>query len=265
LDRIDLPAIFDEVAEQMRSDLRMARSALGHPGLKGSSFEDTFRKFLRQYLPRTLDVSTGILIDSEGNPPSRQIDVIISDAAKTPILYASGEVRVVPIECVYAVIEVKALLDSNELSRAYENMRSVRRLQKTAYYPLTLLDHSIVAYGQEWDIWPTNFFLFAFDSIALSTLGDALIEMHERDGLPVHQRIDTVCVLDKGLILNRPQKEERLDALPSPGSVLRLVPTERALLLFYTKISNYLNQARLPDFRFSAYTRGVNFLDPTSL
>jgi hypothetical protein len=54
-----LPAIFDEVAEQMRSDLRMARFALQHPGLKGSSFENTFRKFLRQYLPRNLDMSTG--------------------------------------------------------------------------------------------------------------------------------------------------------------------------------------------------------------
>lgn len=95
-----LPAIFDEVAEQMRSDLRIARVALQHPGLKGASFETTFRRFLRQYLPKNLDVSTGVLVDARGNPASRQMDVIISDAAKTPIFYLSGDIRVVPIECV---------------------------------------------------------------------------------------------------------------------------------------------------------------------
>jgi hypothetical protein len=265
LERVDLTSIFDEVAEQMRSDLRMARSALRHSGLKGSAFEETLRRFLRRYLPRTLDVSTGVLIDAQGNPPSRQIDVIISDAAKTPIFYASGEVRVIPIECVYSVIEVKAYVDTNELSRVHENMLSVRRLQKTAYYPLDELDRSVSAYGQEWDIWPVNYFLFAFDSIGLRSLGDALHGLHEHAGLPSHQRIDTVCVLDKGLILNRPRDEERLDALPSPGSVLRLVPSERALLYFYTMITHYLNQAQLPSFRFGAYTREVNFLNPTML
>ena len=167
----------------MRSDLRKARSALSHPGLKGSSFEETFRTFLRQYLPKTLDVSTGIIVDAQGNPPSRQIDVIISDAAKTPILFASGEIRVVPIECVYSVIEVKSFLDTNELKRAYENMRSLRRLEKRAYYPLDVLDYSATTYGRTWDIWPVNFFLFAFDAIDLFTLGNTLIELHERDAL----------------------------------------------------------------------------------
>lgn len=171
----------------------------------------------------------------------------------------------VPIECVYSVIEVKAYLDTNELNRAYENMLSVRRLQKTAYYPQGDVYFPAVMYGQEWGIWQTNFFLFAFDSVGLSTLGNALHEKHERAALPANQRIDSVCVLDKGLILNRPPEEERLDALPTPGSVLRLVPTERALLLFYTMICHYLNQARLPDFRFGAYTRGVEFLNPTGL
>jgi hypothetical protein len=140
------------------------------------------------------------------------------------------------------------------VNRAYENMLSVRRLQKTAYYrgdPLLPLT-SVEVYGQEWEIWPTNFFVFAFDSVQLSTLGDALIEKHERDARPAHQRIDAVCVLDKGLLLNRDLAEGRLDALPTPGSLIRLVPSERALLLFYTMISQYLNQARLPHFRFGA-------------
>jgi hypothetical protein len=260
-----LPAIFDEVAEQMRSDLRMARFALQHPGLKGSSFENTFRKFLRQYLPKNLDVSTGVLVDAQGNPASRQMDVIISDAAKTPIFYLSGDIRVVPIECVYSIIEIKAYLDSNELNRAFQNMLSVRRLQKTAYSPQGDVYFPAIMYGQEWEIWQTNYFLFAFDSIGLAPLADALQEKHAGASLPPHQRIDSVCVLDKGLILNKPLEEEMVEALPSPGSVLRLAPTRRALLMFYVMISKYLNQARMPDFRLGAYVQGVDWIDPTIL
>lgn len=141
--------IFDEVAQQMRSDLKKARSAVQHPGLKGALFEETFRTFLRHYLPKSLDISSGVLVDANGND-SRQIDVIISDAAKTPIFYKSGEVRVIPIECAYAAIEVKAYLDSTELGRVFENMKSVRHLEKKAYYkPDGVIKHRDKLYGKE--------------------------------------------------------------------------------------------------------------------
>jgi hypothetical protein len=116
-----------------------------------------FKRFLRSYLPATLDISTGIIVDSAGRS-SRQIDVIISDAAKTPIFYRSSDNRVVPVEGVYSVIEVKATLDSRELERAFENMKSVRALRKTGY---EIEDGPIVRsntlYGRKWDIWPTNY------------------------------------------------------------------------------------------------------------
>jgi hypothetical protein len=107
---MSVAGIFDKVAKRMRLDMDEAREALSHAGLKGSSFEDIFREFLRKYLPLSLDISTGQIIDSHGGI-TRQLDVIISDTAKTPIFYSKGEVRVIPIECVYAVIEVKAKLD----------------------------------------------------------------------------------------------------------------------------------------------------------
>jgi hypothetical protein len=118
----DVAELFRIVAERMRGDLRLARAALTHPGLRGASFEEAFRSFLRTYLPRTLEVSTGVIVDSVGGY-SRQIDVIISDAARTPVLYAVGETRVVPVECVYMAIKVKAHLNAGvqirRLSRRY--------------------------------------------------------------------------------------------------------------------------------------------------
>jgi hypothetical protein len=250
--------IFDEVAQQMRADLERARKAVQHPGLKGAAFEEVFRTFLRTYLPQALDISTGVLVDSTGGH-SRQLDVIISDAAKTPIFYRSGDMRVIPVEGAYAVIEVKAHLDGEELDRVFQNMRSVRALEKKAYYRrggvLVETDH---LYGREWEIWPVNYFVFAFDSVDLRTLALAIDERHRAEDWPAWSRIDTVCVLDKGVILNQ-GPEGQFDALPEPESRLFVCKTQRALLLFYTLIARYLNQARLPPFRFNDYLGQIAF------
>ena len=250
--------IFDQVADKMRSDLAEARSALEHAGLKGASFEEVFRNFLRTYLPATLDISTGIVVDSAGRS-SRQLDVIISDAAKTPIFYRKGDTRVVPVEGVYSIIEVKANLTAQELEKAFKNMKSVRALKKTAY----VLDdgpirHTKQMYGQGWEIWPTNYFVFAFDSTSLDTLRELLASWYNRDSLPEWSRIDTTCVLNKGVILNQ-DANGYFDALPTPGSLVASYETERALLLFYTLISRYMFQAEMPPFVFTPYVGNLQF------
>jgi hypothetical protein len=229
-----------------------------HPGLKGSSFEEVLRRFLRNYLPRTLDVSTGIIVDSAGRS-SRQIDVIISGAAKTPIFYRSGNTRVVPIEGVYSVIEVKANLTTQELGKAFENMKAVRALRKTGYnIPGGPIVYRKTLYGRGWDIWPTNYFVFAFDSDPLDKLGPLLASWYTKASLPEWSRIDTICVLNKGVILNQ-DTQGNFDALPTPGSIVGYYETERALLLFYTLISRYMFQAEMPPFRFNDYLGKLAF------
>lgn len=255
---MDIVEVFDQVAEKMRSDLAEVRSAVQHSGLKGSSFEEILRRFLISYLPATLDISTGIIVDSSGKT-SRQIDVIVSDAAKTPIFYRSGDTRVVPIEGVYAVIEVKGTLTAQELEKAFENMKSVRALQKTAYIASSgpIINKKLM-YGREWDAWPTNYYVFAFDSAPLGKLGSLLASWYTEESLPEWQRIDTICVLNRGVILN--QCEDGLfDALPSPGSIVGNYETERALLLFYALISRYMFQAEIPPFRFTDYLGKLEF------
>jgi len=253
---MNIAEIFDEVAIQMHSDFEKVRKAVKHPGLKGTSFEETLRIFLKNYLPRSLNVSTGELVDAYGGI-SRQLDVIISDSAKTPIFFRSGDIRVIPVECTYAVIEVKAYLDANELDCVFQNMESVRNLRKTAYVksegPIIHLDN---LYGGEWEIWPTNYYVFVYDSIELTTLVKHINVRHKK--LPEHSRIDTICVLDKGVICNQ-QADGKLDALPQPGSKLFVCETTQSLLLFYTLTSRYFNQARLPNFRFTDYLGKMTF------
>jgi len=256
---MNIAELFEEVANKMRADVEAARKALTHSGLKGAQFEEVFRRFLRDYLPAALDISTGQIVDSTG-AISRQLDVIISDSARTPILYRSSQARVVPAECVYTVIEVKAHLDTRDLDEALTNMDSVRSLQKRAYYsdPDPVIVRTVSVYGKEWSIWPIQYFLFAYDSISVQSLAQHLITRYRETSAPSERRIDMICVLDKGVICNY-LPDGTVDACPVPGSFVYGCETKKALLLFYTLASRYFSQAWLPNFRFRDYLGEMQF------
>jgi hypothetical protein len=255
---MNVAEIFTQVANQMRSDVERARAAMNHAGLKGGEFEKTFRKFLRQYLPASLDISTGQAVDSKGGV-SKQLDVIISDARKTPIFYQTDETRVVPIECVYAVIEVKAKLTLGDVESIFQNMRSIKQLQKTAHQPEnSLITLSVNMYGQEWPIWPVNYYVFAFEGADLISIAERLQQLTIDSALAPASRVDMVCILDRGVICNR-TTEGGFDALPTPTSSLFVCNTTKSLLLFYSLASRYFNQSWLPSFRFTDYLGEMNF------
>jgi hypothetical protein len=252
---MDLVNVFDRVADQMRSDFEQARSSLNHAGLKGSAFEEGFRGFLRRYLPAKLDISQGTLVDASGNS-SKQLDVIISDANATPIFYKSSDTRVLPVEMAYAVIEVKAHLDILELDRCLHNMMSVRNLSKTAFQPGT--SSPIAMYGAVHAAWPINYYVFAIDSAPLDSLRVYLSDYYNNHASPPQRRIDTICVLNGGLILNR-LESDMFDALPAPGSAVVSLKTKRPLLLFYALTSRYWFQATLPPFNILPYLGNMDF------
>lgn len=252
---MNIENIFDEVSNQMYSELEKSRKSFSHPGMKGNSAENTFRDFLIKYLPKNLDVSTGIIVDVNGEP-SKQLDVIISDAAKTPIFYESNEQRVIPVECVYSVIEVKTKLDKKELKKSFENMRSVRKLKKTAYTSRgESINYFHEMYGKKWEIWPVNYFIFSYESINPEKLLEQIDLFHEIENLPPYNRIDCVCILNKGVICNF--KENKIYALPDDESELIFANSENSLLLFYTLIMHYLNQVGLPYFNFTEYLGNI--------
>src|SRR5260370_40344766 len=112
---MDISGVFDDISAQMRRDFEKARKAIvAHSGMKGAAFEDAVRGFLENYLPPSLAVCTGQLFDSTG-AQSNQLDLIIYDRQATPVLYRTGEIRVIPIECAYAVIKVKAQLSPSKI------------------------------------------------------------------------------------------------------------------------------------------------------
>lgn len=251
--------IFDEVSNQMSSELAKSRKSLNHSGMKGDSAEATFRDFLIKYLPNSLDVSTGILVDAEGQS-SKQLDVIISDTAKTPIFYENNGKRVIPVECAYSVFEVKTKLNKKELENTFENIRSVRKLKKTAYVPKSPIKYFHNLYGKKWDIWPVNYFLFAYESTDPKKLLKQVESMYEKQDLPAHSRIDLICILNKGLICNSTSDGEYC-VLPESDSKLVYVDARTSLLFFYTLIMSILNQTSLPHFNFTSYIKNIDLDD----
>lgn len=235
--------IMSLAAKEMNLSLAQIRAALSHNLSKGEAAEESVRKFFRRYLPASLGVTKGQVIDSTGQR-TKQLDVIIYDLAHTPMLFASEEDghRLVPVEGVVAVVEVKSSVGAGDAQGIVNNMLSVKQLNKAAYIPQPslLVQPTVTMYGRTSDHFPTMYFLFAFEC---ANLANFLLDLRaQMENLPVWERVDMACMLSKGVLINA-QPSGSFSATPSAESSLKMHETENALLIFYMMISDYLLQA----------------------
>jgi hypothetical protein len=115
----------------LQVQLELSRQSVTHSGVLGEVNENRFIDVLRRYLPRRYAVETGIVLDSLGRT-SDQIDVIVYDNQYTPTLLDQENHRFVPAEAVYAVLEVKPVVDTSHLEYAADKAASVRKLRRTS-------------------------------------------------------------------------------------------------------------------------------------
>jgi hypothetical protein len=87
-----------------------------HKGIIGSKREEGVRKFLRDHLPRNLDVVSGQAVDYLGTE-SGELDVMIYDSNLNAPFEGEGQVKLLPAEALLAIVEVKSRLDSKEWSK----------------------------------------------------------------------------------------------------------------------------------------------------
>ncbi|MDT0149850.1 hypothetical protein Q9R38_25255 [Priestia aryabhattai] len=172
-------------AEKMLSDHEAIKSVI-HNGQKGELREGALREVLKKYLPNKYGVTTGVIVDARGTQ-SKQQDIIIYDIMTCPVLI-NEEIRMIPIESVYATIEVKSSLDSTILSEACENIQSVRDLYTTTS-PNGVNQHLSIPLG----------FVFSYSAnTEIGTLCQRLISINKE--IPKEKQANTVCILDKGII-----------------------------------------------------------------
>lgn len=234
---MDWEKLFSASSSKMMQRLEEIRAALSHSGLKGRANEKILAEWLQQYLPPSVSICTGEVIDSHGGR-SKQADVIAFDTFTAPRYLASDDTNVLPIEAVYSVFEVKAYLNKQEIEAAFKNMLTVKSLEKRAYFPGSVTTIKSL-YGKTSDHWPVNFFVFAFESDGLETIRGHVDSLNSPQAL--EKRIDLICVLDKGLIANA--GPDGLQPIPMPNTNLIAKESEKALLTFYALIAGLLGQA----------------------
>lgn len=131
------PLFREELKKEIEAALQSFENAarIDHSGLKGLVREILTEKLLQPILPPGVEIGTGKITDSLGNL-SAQIDLIIYCRTTLPPLVYGRSTGLYPVEaCLYA-IEVKSILNSQELKNSIENFKRLRTLQYVqSFYP----------------------------------------------------------------------------------------------------------------------------------
>jgi hypothetical protein len=111
----------------------------------GTVAEASFREFLSQFLPKRFGVTSGYVI-SQGNDDTAttpHYDVVIYDQLESPILWVDenpdnsspGQVRALPAEYVYAILEVKSALTRSSVTAAMQHLQQLQPLLMDIEHP----------------------------------------------------------------------------------------------------------------------------------
>lgn len=223
----------EDIAKKLKIDFDGVTRQIEHKGVKGSAREDLLKDYLRDLLPNKYSISSGIIIDFNQNQ-SKQQDFIIHDAFNCPSFFKTDSNTILPIESVYATIEIKSTLNYDTLKQSVENIESVRKLHK-------LPNRNIISndYNEQYPLG----FVFAYSSdYSLEQIQKKLFELNKSvDG---RHQISIVCVLDKGLIFNVYKDNlTNFTIIPTNDTVLARSDSdiENSLYSFYLLMLQYLD------------------------
>ena len=263
--KFSLSEIFKDITNKLRSEIIQSQKITSHTYSKGYYIEEIVREFLRKYLPPSLGVTRGFVVDVDGNI-SNELDIIIFNQNKTPMFYSSGDSRVIPIETVIGVIEVKKNLWGEDLKSIFKNIEELNKLKKKAIHdsfysqsyfnikdlkdkinelkikdqkdekdyliPVTT-EKGFAVFGElvESDL-PIMYSVFAYNSMTLGTIKKRIEDFHLKRRLKPRNRISSVCVFDKGLLVNL-TKNKTVTPFPTSNSNLWAVDNPKVALKHY--------------------------------
>ena len=103
---VEMQKLFKGMQTKMEATLELGRACIPHNGEMGEAAEESWRKWLRTYLPGRYAVDKAFVVDCDGNI-SDQIDIVVYDRQYSYFVFEQEQVKYVPAESVYAVIEAK--------------------------------------------------------------------------------------------------------------------------------------------------------------
>ena len=116
-----------EMAKSLKSEYDSLTSRIEHTGIKGTIREDKLKEYLKKLLPQKYNITSGCIVDAN-EKQSKQQDFIIYDNFNSPSFIASEKEQVVPIESVYATVEVKSTLTIDELKKSLKILPMLKKL-----------------------------------------------------------------------------------------------------------------------------------------
>jgi hypothetical protein len=128
----DIAAAFRNKEVAMRASFLAIRDVTSHPTTRGDQGEADWVGLIRNFLPTRYAVGPIFAVDHHGNM-SEQIDVAVYDTHFSPQWFGTAAgVRLVPVESVYAVFEVKPEFSGKYLRAARQKVASARKLERTS-------------------------------------------------------------------------------------------------------------------------------------
>ncbi len=224
-----------------------------HSGGKGSQREDIRASFLEDYLPKQYGVGRGEVI-SPKNMRSGQMDVVIYDAQKCPVLLPSTSHAVYPVESIYGVISVKSRLNSTELKDAYQNISSFKSVLPRESYEFSPAPGMAIGLSAPTPV--TGIFAFTADR-SLEAIAEQAIKLDTQYDLS--QRPDFIAILGIGIVASREALRGLFNNYQPPvhGEKLRAIRKtgRHTLLRTYMELLRELNLINLRPFDLSVYDK----------
>lgn len=251
-----LSDVFKGMDAQLNIDFNSS-NVIKHNLSKGINREERLKSILRSYLPKRFSISSGAVVSSDGEQSS-QIDIIVYDALEGFPLYGDDGNQLFPIECVYAVIEVKSRLTKDELDICKQNILSVKNMQKKAYERRGRAPRFTHLHESPTEFFPVLGFVFSYDtSLKLDTLKKRLNEIDDKDNVP--KNIDSIYILKKGAVVNYVESHDKYLMVSQVDSERVFVSSDKVLLYFYTNVSAVLTQAWTYPIKVQDYIQGELF------
>ena len=184
-------------------------SITGHTLHKGNPREAFVKEFLEHHLPSLVDIGTGEIIDKDSKPgESRNQHDIVVFQKTYPKLDFGGNTQGFLIESVNATIEVKSLIDKEQICQAVRASYRVKHLKKGGQSGITIgnphnsLFSGVVAYAGPENIATVAKWLRECE--AEVGVVDAVSQQKSIEGLDVlAPSLDAVLLLGKGIVYNK--------------------------------------------------------------
>ena len=250
MSRVNIKQLFKNVSAKLMQEFEETEKTLKFPPDRGGQREEAIRKFLSEKLPRRYGISKGFVVSHEGIQ-SDQCDVIVYDADTSPIFYTDINQEILPIESVYAVIQVKSRLTPTSLDDAIRNIKSFKQIPRKDVTSVPLGPGGGISIGYNQPINKKLGVLMSYtlgnpyDSKSIDEVLTEVIQKIKKEN--IDKRIDFVCIIDRGVIVPIKRQDQTLmiSVFDDAADIKMVGDAENSVGLFFVILLSTLNGIKL--------------------